>query len=122
MWFYNGFGVEEIPEDAFGFVYKITNLSNDRQYFGKKLFTKAGYKQVKGKRKKITKELQADVEKQGEKQFKREILRFCKSRGECNYFESKYILESDAILNDKYYNDWLAVKVSRSHLKNVKIA
>jgi hypothetical protein len=134
MWFYNDVEVEEIPEDAFGFVYKITNLSNDRQYFGKKLFTKAGYKQVKGKRKKIrkesdwktyfgsSKELQADVEKQGEKQFKREILRFCKSRGECNYFESKYILEYDAILSDKYYNDWLAVKVSRSHLKNVKIA
>lgn len=134
MWTYEGKEIDEIPEDAFGFVYKITNTKDKREYFGKKLFTKAGYKQVKGKRKKIrkesdwktyfgsSKELLADVEKLGEKHFKREILRFCKSRGECNYFESKYILEHDAIIDDKYYNDWLSVKVSRSHLKNLKKA
>ena len=133
-WYYDGKELEEPPDDAFGFVYLIECTKNGKKYYGKKLLTKAGYKQVKGKRKKIrkesdwktyfgsSKELLSDVEIMGEKQFKREILRFCKSRGECNYFESKYILESDAILNDKYYNDWLAVKVSRSHLKNVKIA
>ena len=133
-WYYDGKELEEPPDDAFGCVYLIECTKNGKKYYGKKLLTKAGYKQVKGKRKKIrkesdwktyfgsSKELLSDVEIMGEKQFKREILRFCKSRGECNYFESKYILESDAILNDKYYNDWLAVKVSRSHLKNVKIA
>mgnify|MGYP001176919619 CR=1 FL=1 len=133
-WYYEGKELEEPPEDAFGFVYLIECKKNGKKYYGKKLLTKAGYKQVKGKRKKIrkesdwktyfgsSKELLSDVEIMGEKHFKREIIRFCKSRGECNYFESKYILESDAILSDKYYNDWLAVKVSRSHLKNVKIA
>lgn len=133
-WYYDGKELEEPPEDAFGFVYLIECKINGKKYYGKKLLTKAGYKQVKGKRKKIrkesdwktyfgsSKELLSDVEIMGEKHFKREIIRFCKSRGECNYFESKYILESDAILSDKYYNDWLAVKVSRSHLKNVKIA
>lgn len=132
MWLYNDKELVDVPDDAFGFVYKITNTKDKREYFGKKLLTKAGYKQVKGKRKKIrkesdwktyfgsSKELLADVEKLGEKHFKREILRFCKSRGECNYFESKYILAYDAIIDDKYYNDWLSVKVSRSHLKHLK--
>lgn len=133
-WHYNGNILEEPPEDAFGFVYLIECTKNGKKYYGKKLLTKAGYKQVKGKRKKIrkesdwktyfgsSKELLADVELLGEKHFKRTILRFCKTRGECNYFESKFILESDAILSDKYYNDWLSVKVSSSHLKNIKIA
>lgn len=133
-WYYNGSILEEPPEDAFGFVYLIECTKNGKKYYGKKLLTKAGYKQVKGKRKKIrkesdwktyfgsSKELLTDVELLGEKHFKRTILRFCKTRGECNYFESKFILESDAILSDKYYNDWLSVKVSSSHLKNIKIA
>ena len=133
-WHYDGKILEEPPDDAFGFVYLIECTKNGKKYYGKKLLTKAGYKQVKGKRKKIrkesdwktyfgsSKELLADVELLGEKYFKRTILRFCKTRGECNYFESKFILESDAIISDKYYNDWLSVKVSSSHLKNIKIA
>lgn len=133
-WYYDGKELEEPPDDAFGFVYLIECTKNGKKYYGKKLLTKAGYKQVKGKRKKIrkesdwktyfgsSKELLSDVDLLGEKHFKRTILRFCKSRGECNYFESKFILESDAILSDKYYNSWLSVKVSSSHLKNIKIA
>lgn len=133
-WCYDGKELEEPPDDAFGFVYLIECTKNGKKYYGKKLLTKAGYKQVKGKRKKIrkesdwktyfgsSKELLSDVELLGENHFKRTILRFCKTRGECNYFESKFILESDAILSDKYYNDWLSVKVSSSHLKNIKIA
>ena len=133
-WYYDGKILEEPPEDAFGFVYLIECFKNGKKYYGKKLLTKAAYKQVKGKRKKIrkqsdwktyfgsSKELLEDVKLFGEDCFKRTILRFCKSRGECNYFESKYILESDAIISDKFYNDWLTVKVSSSHLKNIKIA
>ena len=126
--------MNEPPEDAFGFVYLIECKINGKKYYGKKLLTKAGYKQVKGKRKKIrkesdwksyfgsSKELLADVEIMGEEQFTRTIVRFCKSRGECNYYESKYILESDAIIRDDFYNDWISVKVSRSHLKHLKTA
>jgi hypothetical protein len=133
-WYYDGKELNEPPEDAFGFVYLIECKINGKKYYGKKLLTKAGYKQVKGKRKKIrkesdwksyfgsSKELLADVEIMGEEQFTRTIVRFCKSRGECNYYESKYILESDAIIRDDFYNDWISVKVSRSHLKHLKTA
>ncbi len=36
-WFYQDKEVTEIPEDSIGFVYLITNLTNDRKYIGKKL-------------------------------------------------------------------------------------
>ena len=38
MWFYNNESVENIPEGMVGFVYCITNLSNNKKYIGKKNF------------------------------------------------------------------------------------
>jgi hypothetical protein len=39
-----------MAEDYFGFVYLITNTNTGMKYIGKKFLTKAGYKQVIGKR------------------------------------------------------------------------
>ena len=36
-WTYQGKEVVELPQDVVGFVYIITNTTNDRQYIGKKL-------------------------------------------------------------------------------------
>jgi hypothetical protein len=79
-WYFHN-TTEEFTEDKignnFGFVYLITHMSTGRKYVGKKFFSKAGYKQVKGKRKKIrktsdwekywgsNKELQEEVKKNG---------------------------------------------------------
>lgn len=115
-----------------GFVYKITNLHDGCFYIGKKLFTRAGRKQVKGKKKKIrvesdwkkyyssSDELNADVEKLGIHMFRREILRLCKSRGELNYFEAKYQFSMGALESDNFYNNLIMVRVHRSHLKFLK--
>jgi hypothetical protein len=54
-WIYEKEPLTEIPEGAIGFVYLITNQANGMKYIGKKFLTKAGYKQVKGKRRKIRK-------------------------------------------------------------------
>ncbi len=113
----------------YGFVYLIQNLINGKKYIGRKFLTKAGYKTVKGKKKKIRVEsdwsdyygsspsLKEDVEKFGKENFKRTILRLCKSRGECNYFETKYIFDNDAILDSNYYNSWVSCKIQASHVK-----
>ena len=37
QWTYRGEEVEELPSDCEGFVYLITNLTNNRKYIGKKL-------------------------------------------------------------------------------------
>ena len=38
-WFYQDKEVMDIPEDSIGFVYLITNLTNNRKYIGKKTCT-----------------------------------------------------------------------------------
>jgi len=43
---------EDLIGDNYGFVYQITNLTNNRKYIGKKFFYSSKTKQVKGKKKK----------------------------------------------------------------------
>lgn len=130
MWFYQD---KEFTEDNIdnyiGFVYLITNLTNNRKYIGKKLFTKSGRKQIKGKIKKVRKtsdwllyygsndELKKDVQLLGESNFKREILYLCKSRSECNYLELKEQIHRRVLESKCYYNEWISIKVSKKNLK-----
>ena len=128
MWLYEDKEFTEV-EDYYGFIYLIENLVNGRKYIGRKYLTKAGYKTVKGKRKKLRVEsdwrdyygsstsLKEDIDHYGKDNFRRTILRLCKSRGECNYFETKYIFDTDAILDPKYYNSWVSCKIQTSHVK-----
>jgi hypothetical protein len=130
-WLYEGQPFED-PGEAYGFVYNITHIPTGKKYIGRKYFTLAGYKQVKGKRKKIRKEsdwreywgsskhLQADIALYGKDQFKREIVRLCKSRTECSYYESKMIFEEDALLKEDYYNHWISCKITEMHIKSIK--
>ena len=116
-------------EDYYGFIYLIENMANGKKYIGRKFLTKAGYKTVKGKRKKIRVEsdwrdyygssnsLKEDIDLYGKDNFRRTILRLCKSRGECNYFETKYIFDNDAILDPNFYNSWVSCKIQASHVK-----
>lgn len=119
-------------QDYIGFVYLITNLHNNKKYIGKKLFKATRRKSVKGKRKKVIidsnwKEyygsneiLLAETQKIGYSNFKREILRFCKTRGECSYYEAKYQLTSDCLLNpNEWYNSWISVRIRPSHIKHL---
>jgi hypothetical protein len=43
---------EDLIGNNYGFVYRITNKTNNRKYIGKKFFYSAKTKQVKGKKKK----------------------------------------------------------------------
>jgi hypothetical protein len=131
MWIYNNkeFTEEDIL-DSFGFVYLIENLINSRKYVGKKFFTRAGTKQIKGKKKKVrlssgwldywssSKELQDDVKKLGKDNFKRTILYLCKSRSECSYRETKEIFIRDALLSENFYNSWVSCKIHKAHVLN----
>lgn len=132
-WCYQGQIVEsDIIEEYVGFVYNITNLTNNKRYIGKKLLKKTKTKQVKGKKKRSlvesdwktyygsNKELQDDVVQMGASNFKREILRLCKTKGECNYFEAKYQFNLEVLETNDYYNTWIQVKVHRSHLNKIK--
>jgi hypothetical protein len=128
-WLYQGriFNEEDIGNN-YGFVYLITHVKTGRKYIGKKFFSKAGYKQVKGKRKKIrknsdwltywgsNKELQEEVKVNGEAEYSKEILYLCKTRSECSYYETYEIFLRHALLGDGYYNQWCSCKIRKVHL------
>ena len=122
---------EKDLEGAVSFVYKITNLTNEKSYFGKKKLHFFKRKKVKKrKNKKIVKtssdwkdywgssqELIDDVKILGPHNFKREILIICNNLAQASYYEAKYQFEFDVVLHpDKYYNKWIYVRVRRDHL------
>ena len=132
MWLYQDKEFTEDQSEGYvGFVYLIENHVNGRKYVGKKLFSSVRRKKVKGKtrRKKTVKqsdwlsyygsnkELLEDVKKYGESNFRRTILHLCRSKGTCNYLETKEIILHGALESDQFYNDWVYVKVHRSHIK-----
>ena len=96
QWTYKGDPVDNLPEDCEGFVYLITNLTNEQKYIGKKLarfkVTRPPLKGRKNKRRSSKESdcrtywgssdhLNADVKGLGEDKFTREILYYCQSRG-----------------------------------------
>jgi hypothetical protein len=119
---------EELIQDHIGFVYIITNLSNNRKYVGKKFFTKAASRQVKGKKKKIrvksdwidyfgsNEELKEEVKNLGGDNFHREIIHLCKTKAECSYRESYEIFIRDALLKEEYYNSWISCRIHKKHV------
>jgi len=132
MWLYNGKEIGDDEIDGYAaFVYIITNLTDNKRYIGKKIFKTVRRKKVKGKtrRKKVEKEsdwksyfgsnvvLLADVERLGQEQFEREIVKLCKTRGTANYWEAYYIMTNHAIMSEDFYNESLQVRVHFSHIK-----
>jgi serine/threonine protein kinase len=134
MWLYENkeFTSEEIG-DYIGFVYLITDLSNNKKYIGKKLFVSTNrLPPLKGKtRKRVVKkesdwktyygsseEVKALVE-QGIS-FKREILHLCKTKGEMSYMEAKLQFQYDVLLRDDFYNAFIGCKIHEKSVKGLK--
>ena len=131
-WYNNGVPFED-DGTHFGFVYLIENLITNRKYVGRKYFSKAGVRQVNGKKKKVRKTsdwenyfgsnetLKAEVAELGEHNFRRTILHLCKTRSECSYFETYEIFTRHCLLDELYYNEWVSAKIRKAHLKNVQL-
>jgi hypothetical protein len=128
MWIYNN---QEFVDagDWYGFIYEITNNVTGKKYIGRKYFTEAKTRQVKLKKKRTrvesnwreywgsNKTLIEDVAKYGVENFTRVILMLCKTRGNTNYWEAKFLFDNNVLLSDNYYNDWIMVKTHRKHIK-----
>ena len=106
--------------DFFGFVYCITNTNNGRKYIGRKYFY--AFRTPKGKKRKVKQEsdwkkyygscpeLKEDVKLYGKEQFKREILSLHKTKGQCNYEETRQLFYYNVLTEanehgiPKFYN------------------
>ena len=132
MWFYNDKEFDLTPEDYQGFVYMITELDTDKKYIGKKYFWKPKtLPKTKSRKRKIKTRVESDwkiyygsskevkqlVETRGEDKYKREILKLCKTKGECSYYEAKYQFQYDVLLSDDYYNELISCRIHSKHLR-----
>jgi hypothetical protein len=123
----------KIAEGCIGFIYEITDVSNGKKYIGKKLLiTKRKRPPLKGQKRKRIDIIQSDWAKyygSSEKvkllvderpaDFQREILEFCKAKGELSYIEAKWQFTKEVLLTDDYYNEFIGCKINASHLKNL---
>ena len=136
MWYYKGEEfTSEMIGDYIGFVYILTDKSDNRKYVGKKIFqSKRKLKPLKGKTRRRTvikesdwqtyygssDETKAIVEEHGGERFHREILHLCKSKGVMSYLELVEQIERKVLLNDEYINGIVQVKIHRSHVQSLK--
>ena len=106
--------------DFFGFVYRITNLTNGRKYLGRKYFW--SFRTPKGKKRKVKQEsdwrnyygscteLKEDIIKYGKQNFSRTIISLHKTKGKTNFEETRQLFGNNVLtesLDDgtpRYYN------------------
>lgn len=132
MWYYNDKQFNETPEEYQGFIYEITELRTGKKYIGKKNFwrPKTLPKNSKRSRRIKTKvesdwrtyygsnvELQRLVEEYGPNEYKRVILRLCKTKGEMSYYEAKEQFDRNVLFSDEYYNEFIGCKIHSRHVK-----
>ena len=131
-WFFQGKEIKSINDcepNALGFIYEITNLSNNKKYLGRKTIRKPNYTSGvnKGKSKGnyvfttycgSSKSLLEDI-KSGDT-YKKEIIRWCYSKAELTYYESQAIYCSDSLIREDFYNFWCKSTVYSRHLNSAK--
>ena len=135
-WYYNDKPVTELPEGCVGFVYLITNTTNNRKYIGKKLAqfsrTKPPLKGKKNRRRTKVEsdwqtyygssdELNADVEQLGTENFKREILFYCSNKAQLSYIEAREQFNHKVLESDEYYNGHIRVRVHGKGILNKQL-
>ena len=133
MWLYNEQQYNDTPEDYQGFVYVITELDTGKKYIGKKNFWKPKTLPItKTRKRRVRTRVESDwrkyygsnntvkqlVESKGEQNYKREILKLCKTKGEMSYYEAKLQFENDVLLSDIYYNEFIGCKIHSKHIRN----
>lgn len=117
--------------DYVGMVYLIVNKKNNKKYIGKKFFwSKRKLPPLKGKTRKRTKivesdwkdyygssnKLHEDLEKYGHVNFERYVLELCYTKTQCAYYEMKHQIDSEALLSEEYYNDFIGGKITGKNL------
>jgi hypothetical protein len=144
MWLYQDKEVTEIQDlgsDTYGFIYKIEDNKTGKIYIGKKiLFTNrkkkltkkelAEIEPKKGRKPTFKRDIQEsnwkdyygssktlleEINKRGKLDFRREILRLCKTKKQLTYWELHFQCINQVLLIDSY-NDNILSKFYRKDL------
>lgn len=128
-------------QEAFAYIYKITNLLDGRIYVGKKQINFTKKKKLskkakklpenKGKRISISRvdggwgkywgtcnELKEDIKKLGIHNFKKEILQTVYNRSQATYFEMYWQIHLNVLTTTSSYNSWIKATVYKNRLLN----
>jgi len=132
---YHGQPLESTHIDKYvGMVYLIVNETNNRKYIGKKFFwSKRKLPPLKGKTRKRIKTvetdwkdyygssnaLKEDIDKHGYSNFSRYVLELCYTKTQCAYYELKHQVDTEAIISEEYYNDFIGGKINGRHLEKL---
>lgn len=136
-WQYNGRDVIDSDVDGFfGFVYVITDLCDNRLYVGKKFLLKPTKKRVKLKNGKTrlqkilvssdwptyfsSNKIIGELSTETPERFHREILVFCKGKGETSYMEAKIQFERNVLLDPRYFNGIVNCRLNERCVPNLK--
>ena len=134
MWHYKGKQItnkKQLPEDAIGFVYRITNTLNDKHYIGKKILAnKRTRNPLKGYKRKRVDYIESNWLKytgsnEETKKWKieecyREILYICHNKTMMSYYETKLQFIENVLESDKYINDNIAGKFYKKTILKYK--
>ena len=133
-WLYENKEYDVTPDEYQGFVYLITELDTRKKYIGKKFFWKPKTLPItKTRKRRVKTRVESDwrtyygssitvqnlIEEKGLDNWKREILRLCKTKGECSYYEAKEQFEHDVLLSDEYYNEFIGCKIHSKHVRRL---
>lgn len=114
-------GITEIPSNTIGFIYCITD-NTGKKYVGKKLLEfKKSRPPLKGNKNKRRYKVESDwktytgsspilneyIERNGKNEFKFEIISFQPSKMLLSYYETKELIDRNAIFDATYYNEVL---------------
>lgn len=137
MWLYKGKFYEEIHDDTlYGFIYVILHKPTGKKYVGRKNFfskrtVKKGKKELASmkdkrgsKKKKVVKEsdwktYQSSNEflkKESSENLIREIVLFCKTEKQMNYYETKLLFQLEVLESNNWLNDNISGKFFRKDL------
>ena len=134
-WIYEGrpFTSDDIG-DYYGFVYRITNITTQKSYIGRKYFVQK--RKPKGGKRRVTSEsdwkkyygssedLKQDIRRDGKDSFRREIISLHTTLGKVNYEETRQLFLNNVLteaLDDgtpKYYNSNILGRYMRKDYGN----
>ena len=118
-----------LPENAYGFIYEITNTINNKKYIGKKqMVRRIKRNPLKGKKRKridyiesdwktytgSSDALNEDIKNLGIDKFKFNILKYCNSKFELSYFEAKIQFARDVLLDENHYNGIINCRIGKA--------